>query len=40
MPLPDALGLITGEISSIQNSPTLDSSQQIRLLESVINRSP
>lgn len=32
MPLPDALALSTGEISSIQNSPTLDDSQQIRIL--------
>jgi hypothetical protein len=32
MPLPDALALATGEISSIQNSPTLDNFQQIRIL--------
>ena len=32
MPLPDALALTTGEISSIQNSPTLDESGQIRIL--------
>jgi hypothetical protein len=32
MPLPDALALTTGEVSSIQNSPALDDSQQIRIL--------
>lgn len=32
MPLSDALALPTGEISSIQNSPTLDDSQQVRIL--------
>jgi hypothetical protein len=32
MPIPDALGLTTGEIASLQNSPTLDDSQQVRVL--------
>jgi hypothetical protein len=38
MPLSDALALTTGEISTIQNSPTLDDSQQIRILG--INNKP
>jgi hypothetical protein len=32
MPLPDALGLITGEVSWIQNSPILDDTQKVYLL--------
>lgn len=32
MPLTDALSLATGEIASLQNSPNLDDSQQIRIL--------
>ena len=32
MPIPDALGLTTGEIASLENSPTLDNSQQVRVL--------
>ncbi len=32
MPLTDALGLATGEIASLQNSPTLDDSQQVRIM--------
>ena len=32
MPLAEALALTTGEISSIQNNPALDDSQQIRIL--------
>jgi hypothetical protein len=32
MPLPDALALTTGEIASLQNSPTLDDSQQIHII--------
>ncbi len=32
MPIPDALGLTTGEIASLENSPTLDDSQQVRVL--------
>ncbi len=32
MPIPDALGLTTGEIASLENSPTLDKSQQVRVL--------
>lgn len=32
MPLPDALGLLTGEIAWIQTSPTLDDSQKLYLL--------
>jgi hypothetical protein len=32
MPIPDALGLTTGEIASLENSPTLDETQQVRAL--------
>ena len=32
MPIPDALGLTTGEIASLENSPTLDDTQQVRVL--------
>lgn len=32
MPIPDALGLTTGEIASVVNSPTLDDNQQVRVL--------
>ena len=32
MPLPEALGTVTGEFASLQNSPALDSSQRIYLL--------
>ena len=32
MPLADALALPTGEIASIQNSPTLDTTQQVRMM--------
>jgi hypothetical protein len=32
MPIPDALGLITGEVASLENSPTLDDKQQVRVL--------
>ncbi|MGC2766171.1 MAG: hypothetical protein WB607_11770 [Candidatus Acidiferrum sp.] len=32
MPLPDALGLITGEVAWIQNNPTLDDAQKVYLL--------
>jgi hypothetical protein len=32
MPLPEALGLTTGEIASLQNSPTLDDSHQVRVM--------
>jgi hypothetical protein len=32
MPIPDALGLATGEIASLENSPTLDDTQQVRVL--------
>src|SRR5208282_4914997 len=32
MPLPDALALITGEVSWIQNSPILDDTQKVYLL--------
>jgi hypothetical protein len=32
MPLPDALGLVTGEIAWVQNSPTLDDTQKVYLL--------
>jgi hypothetical protein len=32
MPLPEALGLITGEVAWVQNSPTLDETQKIYLL--------
>lgn len=32
MPIPDALGLTTGEIASLENSPTLDGTQQVRVL--------
>ena len=32
MPIPEALGLTTGEIASLENSPTLDNSQQVRVL--------
>lgn len=32
MPLPDALGLLTGEIAWIQSSPTLDDSQKVYLV--------
>jgi hypothetical protein len=32
MPIPDALALTTGEIASLQNSPTLDDTQQVRVL--------
>ena len=38
MPLPDALGLLTGEIGWIQTSPTLDDSQKVYLLG--INNKP
>jgi len=32
MPLPDALGLTTGEIASLQTSPTMDDGQKVYLL--------
>jgi hypothetical protein len=32
MSIPDALGLTTGEIASLENSPTLDDTQQVRVL--------
>jgi hypothetical protein len=32
MPLTDALALTTGEIASLQNSPTMDDTQQVRIL--------
>lgn len=32
MPLPDALGLITGEIASLQTSPTLEDTQRVYFL--------
>jgi hypothetical protein len=32
MPLPEALGLTTGEVAWIQNSPTLDDSQKVYML--------
>lgn len=32
MPLPEALGLITGEVAWLQNSPTLDDTQKVYLL--------
>ena len=32
MPIPDALAMITGEIASMQNSPTLDDNEQIRMM--------
>ena len=32
MPIPDALGLTTGEIASLENNPTLDDTQQVRAL--------
>jgi len=32
MPIPDALALTTGEIASLENSPTLDDTQQVRAL--------
>ena len=32
LPIPDALGLTTGEIASLENSPTLDDTQQVRVL--------
>jgi hypothetical protein len=32
MPIPDALGLTTGEIASLESSPTLDDTQQVRVL--------
>lgn len=32
MPLPDALALVTGEIASLQTSPTLEDSQQVYFL--------
>jgi hypothetical protein len=38
MPIPDALGLTTGEIASLENSPTLDDAQQVRVLG--INNKP
>jgi len=40
MPVPDALGLLTGEFASMQTSPSMDSTKQVYFLAYERNRRP